>query len=241
MRDRVIKFIPDSIRAERLLEPPQPSYKVLPEWYKKLSKYIVSDVKFSRYPDKNSGPNDTNFTSKACKPLFDTFTTGYSIVLPTDVAVVDPSVYEARIFWDSNTNMVESHSSVQVDGLSIPDEYEENPYKWNFHWAITVPRGYSLLYTHPFNRFDLPFHTFTGIVDSDTYGIPVNLPFLLRKDFVGVIEKGTPVAQVVPIKRESWIHRVLSHNKYNEFESEGLKLHLGGAYKKIYWKPKRYR
>lgn len=241
MFEKIIEFIPDSQRAEEILDSPVPAYKLVPEWYKKLNKYVFPDVKFTRFPDKGAGPNDTNLTSKACKPMLDTFTTGYLITLPTDVAVVDTDIYEARMWWDSNTNMIESHAERQIHGLDIPDEYEPGPYKWNLHWSIKVPRGYSLLYTHPLNRPDLPFHTFSGIVDSDTYSLPVNLPFFLRKDFVGVIEKGTPIAQVIPIKRENWNHKKLTHDNYNSLEGERLKLYLGGAYKKLFWKPKRYR
>lgn len=235
-----ITFIPDSERAEKILEPPSPAYKLVPEWFKSLSKYI-SDPKFSRYPSKDSGPSDTNFTSKACKPFFDSFTMGYLITLPTDVAIVDPNVYEARMFWDSNTNMADSHASVQVAGLDVPDEYEPAPYKWNFHWSIKVPKGYSLMFTHPFNRIELPFYTTTGIVESDQYEVPVNLPFFLKKNFIGVIPKGTPVAQVIPIKRESWEHEIKTHQEYNPYEAERIKLYLGGAYKKLFWQPKRYR
>lgn len=241
MRDKKITFIPDSLRAEELFDPPAPASKKVPEWYKTLNKYVFPDVKFSRYPGPESGPDDTNLTAKACKPLLDTFTTGYIITLPTDVAVVDPNIYGARMMWDSNTNMIDTHAKPQLGNLNVPPEFEEGPYKWNFHWAIRAPKGYSLLYTHPLNRPDLPFQTFSGIVDSDEYPVPVNLPFLMKKDFIGTLEKGTPVAQVIPIKRESWNHEKLTHDKYNAFDAERIKLYMGGAYKKLFWKPKRYR
>jgi hypothetical protein len=40
-----------------------------------------------------------------------------------------------------------------------------------FHnlWIIEAPDGYAVLFTHPFNRFDLPFTTLTGLVDCDRY------------------------------------------------------------------------
>ena len=40
-----------------------------------------------------------------------------------------------------------------------------------FHnlWSIEAPEGYSLLFTHPVNRFDLPFTTLSGLVDCDRY------------------------------------------------------------------------
>lgn len=240
LKVKTIRLVPDSLRAERILDAPSPAYKNVPEWYKRLGKY-VTDVKCNRYPSENAGPDATNFTAKACKPFFDAFTVGYMITLPTDVSAVDPDIYGGRMIWDSNTNMIESHATAQVGGLSVPDEYEPGPYKWNFHWSIRVPKGYSLIYTHPFNRVELPFYTTTGIVESDTYGIPVNLPFFLRKDFIGVIQKGTPIAQVIPLKREEWQHATCSVDEYDSFESEKIKLYMGSGYKKLYWKPKKYR
>lgn len=238
---RVIRFIPDSPRAESILEHPTPASRNTPEWYRKLNKYVVPEVKCSRYPDKDATPNNTNFTAKACKPLLDSFMTGYMVTLPTDVTAVRDEAYEARMIWDSNTNMIETHAVSQLDGLQAPEEYESAPYKWNFHWAIKVPEGYSLIYTHPFNRIELPFYTMTGVVEADTYGVPVNLPFFLKKNFVGLIPKGTPVAQLIPIKREEWEHHVGTLSDYNVFEAEAMKLYMGGGYKKMYWSPKKYR
>jgi len=238
---KIIRFVPDSERAEKILDCPSPGHKNVPEWYKKLSKYAFKESKFNRLPGHDTGPNDTNLTAKACKPMLDSFLVGYIVTLPTDVAVVDPAVYGGRVIWDSNTNMIESHAEVQVDGWIPPSEYEPGPYKWNFHWSIRVPRGYSLIYTHPFNRPELPFYTATGVVDADVYSAPVNLPFFLRKDFVGVIPKGTPVAQVVPIKREEWSHEVGTLEEFDHYEVEKMKLFMGGAYKKLFWSPKHYR
>lgn len=241
MKDRIITFTPDSPRAEHILDHPTPASKNTPGWFKTLNKYVVPEVKCSRYPASDASPNNTNFTVKACKPFLDSLLSGYMITLPTDVHAVDPENYEARMIWDSNTNMVDNHAAQQMEGLVVPDEYEPSPYKWNFHWGIKVPEGYSLLYTHPLNRIELPFYTMSGIVDADTYGVPVNLPFFLKKDFIGLIPRGTPIAQAIPIKREEWSHRVAAFEDYDPYESEAIKLYMGGAYKRKYWTPKKYR
>jgi hypothetical protein len=72
-----------------------------------------------------------------------------------------------------------------------------------------MPAGYSLLITHPFNRHDLPFVTLTGLVDADSYiDNFINFPAYWRDTaFSGVLPKGTPVAQCVPVKRDSWTAR----------------------------------
>ena len=44
-----------------------------------------------------------------------------------------------------------------------------------------------------------------GIVDTDTYNAPVNFPFVLNNiKFEGLIPAGSPMAQVIPFKRDSW-------------------------------------
>jgi len=62
---------------------------------------------------------------------------------------------------------------------------------------------------HPINRPDLPFVSITGLVDADRYRDNyINFPARWRDpDFKGVLPKGTPVVQCVPVKREAWSAR----------------------------------
>jgi hypothetical protein len=78
--------------------------------------------------------------------------------------------------------------------------------KFNNFWTIETPPGYSLLITHPINRHDLPFMTLTGLIDTDLYKDNfINFPARWRDpSFRGVLPKGTPVAQCIPVKRELW-------------------------------------
>ena len=63
-----------------------------------------------------------------------------------------------------------------------------------------------MLFTHPINRSDLPFTTLTGLVDCDTFRhTPIHFPARWNDaNFNGVLPKGTPVAQCLPVKRELW-------------------------------------
>ncbi|MBS0528301.1 MAG: hypothetical protein JSS22_02765, partial [Proteobacteria bacterium] len=77
-----------------------------------------------------------------------------------------------------------------------------------FHnlWTIEAPEGYSVLFTHPLNRFDLPFTALTGLVDCDRYVDNwIHFPAHWHDmNFSGVLPKGTPVAQCFAVKREDW-------------------------------------
>jgi hypothetical protein len=71
-------------------------------------------------------------------------------------------------------------------------------------WAIETPKGYSCLFVQPFHR-DSAFTILPGVVDTDKYVQPVNFPFVLNDiKWEGLIPAGTPIAQVIPFKREDW-------------------------------------
>src|SRR3546814_12110356 len=61
------------------------------------------------------------------------------------------------------------------------------------------------LYTHPLNRFDLPYRTITGLVDNDRYhDVFTHIPAVWTDpDFVGTLPAGTPIAQCVPLRRQT--------------------------------------
>jgi hypothetical protein len=103
------------------------------------------------------------------------------------------------------------HDAAQVAGTPL---HEEDRFVLKFHnlWTIEAPEGYALLFTHPANRFDLPFVTLTGLVDCDRYHDSwINFPAYWREPgFRGVLPKGTPIAQCFPVKREPWEMRTLA-------------------------------
>jgi hypothetical protein len=76
--------------------------------------------------------------------------------------------------------------------------------KWANYWAIRTPKGYSTMFIQPMHRESV-FTILPGIVDTDEYYSPVLFPFVVNDpEFEGLIPKGTPIAQVIPFKRESW-------------------------------------
>jgi hypothetical protein len=91
--------------------------------------------------------------------------------------------------------------------------FEDDRFLIKFHnlWTIEAPEGYALLFTHPVNRFDLPFTTLTGLVDCDRYHDNwIHFPAHWHDaSFSGVLPKGTPVAQCLPVKREKWQARTI--------------------------------
>ena len=186
-----------------ILPAPIPAVQGLPNWFKAL-------------PQKAFNPTaqEDIQTVKRCPPFIDAMTYGFLIPLPCDL-----NVSNGEFSWDfdipvnlSNTLMrspISFHDSSQVSGTPYFRE-DEFVIKFNNFWTIESPAGYSLLFTHPVNRADLPFTTLTGLVDADQYrDVQVHFPAHWHDlNFSGVLPKGTPVAQCIPVKRESWVAHV---------------------------------
>ena len=175
------------------LEQPQLASKSVPDWYKNMKSYIGGD----KVPQ---GDGTAKATIKRCMPVFDAITAGYLIVSPADIYV---SIKDGQQYFEwSSLGLVSFHPIEQA-----PTHPNRKPHaypKFNNAWAIRTPKGYSTMFVLPMHRESV-FTILPGIVDTDEYYAPVNFPFVVNDPtFEGLIPKGTPIAQVIPFKRESW-------------------------------------
>jgi hypothetical protein len=232
-----IQFIPFRPSEQGQLLPPIPAVKNLPEWYKQKKPLVGDSKKHRAYSD-----NTKNVTVKWCNPFGDALGSGYFLLLDNDVQVTIEGGEQNWVWFRGGADFISQHSKEQISPELIPKGYNPQPWKFMNQWGIKTPAGYSVLFTHPMNRTELPFLTLSGVVDTDDYNQPVNFPFVLRADFEGIIEAGTPIAQVVPFKRDSWAADV------QEFDPEIAAGILGRYSRKIfrpyklgYWKRKEYK
>ena len=217
---------------------PFPAVKAIPEWLKKFKRYADESKKLRLLSSQT-----TNLSVKACPPFMDAFYSGYLICLQNDIFVEDNDAGLKEVRWtNGGTNFVSLHSSKQIPQEMIPEECDPQAFKFLNIWSIKLPKGYSALITHPMNRNDLPFITLSGVVDFDSYNNPVNLPFFLKKHASGIIPAGTPIAQVIPFKRESWSSSV---KKFDQAlvtaQRVRLKQKIYQAYKSLDWKKKSFK
>jgi hypothetical protein len=215
-----------------------PSSEFIPEWYRKSSAQMTRTV--SELSINN--PVATNATYKKCVPFFDAMTAGYMVYLTADIEVIKKDNGLPYVMWRTERNMITEHSLEQWEGLPCPDGYYPYVYKWHNQFNIELPKNYSSLFVSPINRFDLPFLTITGIVDCDMYTGQIHFPFFIKKDFVGIIEKGTPIAQIIPIKREYW------KKEHGTYDAVKVLIHkqkflstIKRSYKKNWWHRKEYK
>lgn len=233
-----IKFRPWKYANNGALLNPKPAITSLPEWYKKKKPLIGNDKKHRVEHDGKK-----NVSVKWCNPFGDALGSGYFIFLEFDVQVTLQEDGGQELVWtNGGKDFISQHSITQIADEVIPEGYNKQPWKFLNFWGIETPRGYSTLFTHPLNRTELPFITLSGVVDTDGYKQPVNFPFILRADFEGIIEAGTPIAQVMPFKREVWQSEILDFDVEKSAEIDApFARKIYRPYKTLYWKRKEYR
>ena len=199
---------------------PIPAAKAVPEWYKKLprsrdpqtnetaSKVVWSD------PEKGF---TVGATMKECIPVRDYITGGY--VIPLWASMVMHTTDEGGHYfsWQAEDCLhIEGHLAYQTLGtpLNEGDEKQET-LKFASPWLFKTPPGYSCLFFSP--RYSEPqIEILPAIVDTDTQH-EVNFPFVFRNNKSGardyVIERGTPIIQILPFKRDDWSSEVIVKSK----------------------------
>lgn len=235
-----ILFEPTSEEAELLFAPPQPASLHLPTWYRNMPIHIENEEKTGLAPDSISS---SNLTLKGCMPFLDAISMGYVFTLPFDIEIRKNERGQIGIRWATNIDFVGQHSIDQAPGLPSPVNASPNILKWKPGWRIITPRGYSCLFTHPINHIDLPFVTLSGVVDTDSYGLGVELPFKLldSSDDLFILEKGTPICQVFPFKREKWKRDVVQYDPISQTKNGfALKSKIVRSYQNQFWQKKSF-
>lgn len=235
-----ITFRPGTKENGWLFPKPVPASTMLPDWYKKTPLRTGGH--------KHDGIADTgassNFTIKGCVPFLDAMTSGYMYVTPCDVEV---SIKDQEYFlsWLVEYDVASTHSSDQAGLAPRASKQDTFPFKWHTPWIIKTPPGYSTMFVHPINRYDLPFRSFGGVVETDTYQVATQFPFQITKEVEKepyIIPAGTPIIQAIPFKRENWVgseipeDRKLEITSFNELRSKIVR-----SYKDKFWVRKTYK
>lgn len=217
------------------LSAPKPAKAFIPEWYKKSPMHV------DHAKDRRVGSPDrrNNKGIKYCMPFLDGLTYGYIAETWCDIQVYRTPT-GPEIHWEVDPDPLTNRGEDGNEFLPIPVGHLDRHYIWKNPYGIRTPKGYSCLVTHPLNRFDLPFTTMSAIVDSDTYMPPGNYPFYLHEDFEGIIPAGTPMFQIIPIKRDNWISEL--NEDLNEMgkKRNWVAMAKTGFYKDSLWTRKSF-
>jgi hypothetical protein len=186
-----IRFLCDP-KDEGVIAPPVPAKGYLPDWFRRLP--AVSEDQLSK--------TDTGLTVKRCMPFLDAMTTGWIIPLAATVRMeISDDGAKVEAGWDFDRPMVSNHGAHQVRGNPWGDR---PPRKFHNYWTIVTPPGWSCLFINPMNRPNGIFEVISGVVDTDTYRSVIHFPFFATgPDGLHVIERGSPMVQVIPFRRDA--------------------------------------
>lgn len=211
--------------------PPKSASFHTPKWFKDMKPDDTSSVKTLPH----------YLTVKSCVPFIDALTSGYMLELPVDVAVKKVNGFINLTWSKGDLRIAEARGGEGAPLLPVPTGYDKQHFVWFSMVSFEISKGYSMLITHPFNRFDLPFVTLSGIADADSVLGPGQIPFFIKEGFEGVIQAGTPIAQLLPFKRENWQlkEQVGLWQKGADKNTRAINFSRG-FYKKNHWSKKTY-
>lgn len=215
---------------------PVPANKSLPEWYKKLPRYINKDQKTTS-AFMGEQQNKIPQTIKACLPVQDYITSGYIIRASSDIAITPTDDSGVNSFgWSSSLTVCDIHPNVQCP---VDINKEKNHYvKIRNSWIIKTPPGYSCYIYQPEFLFNENIRLWPGVVDTDTFPEPVNFVGVLTTKDSFVIKAGDPLMAVFPFKRQDWAHSVELTPEKSEVSI--LSRTFERAYQLFFHKPKNY-
>ena len=235
---KILQFIPSQ---EMGIKNASPSKNHIPDWYKKSEKFFEKDG------EEMAG-------LKTCVPFLDALISGYTMTTWEDIHVNtmgDETIITTYNLGSEFKNTKDSNNSLMIgfrpheSGSLIPRPagHMDDHMIWSNKLGLKTPRGYSVLFTHPLNRFDLPFTTLSGIIDADKWSTSGNIPVFFKKNVDVFIPKGTPFVQIIPIKRTSWNHAFSEKHITQDLEEYGQEARQvkSGYYRDNKWQKKTYK
>jgi hypothetical protein len=241
--------IPTSVAEE--VPKPRPASSAIGAWYHNLQMHArgVEVEPSLKHSDR--------LTAKSCGPFVDAMCTGYIIPAFCDIEVevgpvhgVDDGSFRlgARYYHLDPCGM---HEKWQLPDHPLLGEWECNSVgKFTNPWIIRTPPGFACLFLSPLiNQPEQNFYTFGGLVSTDTYPLPVDLPFAVNcrklKGQFFIVKKGEPLVVVIPIWTDNWTSKISLHGSDTAAKVELGKAKLcsliQGAYKKFWRKGSTYR
>jgi hypothetical protein len=227
---KIIRFF--SNKEYNGLGQPNLAKTLIPRWYKESELFI------------NAEDGREAAGLKKCVPFLDAMVSGYMLTTPVDIFISKNKKGLLDISWNSSENLenfISERPMALGKKIPRPAGHFENHLVFRGIWGMKTPKNWSLLVVQPLNRFDLPWTITSGIMDTDQYSTSGNIPFFIRKDFEGMVPAGTPFAQLIPIKRESW--KSIKNDQgivYLENLQTATVRTPGKSYKKMFWMRKDY-
>ena len=236
---QIIKFEARDEYGWEVAERPYPASQAIPDWWRAMTPY----VKTPENPDGKKfivENRAANTSAKKCVPMLDAMTSGYIIPLWADVQV-RKSEKGKLLTWRVQNDVFQEHGN-QAREVQTLVGYDEQVFKFMNQWRIITPKGYSCLFVPPFGYRQTGVQAIPAVVDTDNNAIEVLPPVWFKSDFEGILEKGTPMVQVIPFKRSDWKaeYSYLKDGQYQKLEDKHFGTTIINHYTKKIWSKKNY-
>lgn len=233
-----IEFVALDKYAFEVCPKPFPASQAIPQWWKDASPYM----KGSENPEGKKiiiQNRESNASFKKCTPMLDLLSSGYIVPLWADVQI---TIEDGNPFitWRVQKNIFDLHNGQEVE---IPDGYQKTQFKFLNQWVPKLPKGYSALIIACPGYPNTPFKAMQAIIDYDKTTHPLYPPVYIKENFEGIVEKGTPMFQIIPFKRNNWASKFsfLEDGQEKERMDRDVKATLVNNYVKNFWEKKSYK
>jgi len=235
----IIKFEARDEYGWEVATRPYPATQAIPDWWKAMTPYEKS----SDNPEGNKlivRNRMSNAGPKKCVPMLDALTSGYIIPLWSDVQVKNDGPNK-HITWRVQEDVFQEHG-MQAREVQTPIGFNEQVFKFMNKWKIITPKGYSCLITQPFGYRQTNVQAIPAIIDTDISSLEILIPVWFANDFEGILEKGTPMAQIIPFKRSDWKaeYTFLKDGQNKKIEDRNFNGTIINHYMKKVWQKKKY-
>lgn len=197
-----IQFLQAYPHLVNVFPEPEPGIKNVPDWYREQPGISGED---KNVPHMGS----LKLTVKKCQAFFDAIAAGYILKVPVDIYIdTTDGKFDIQLPAEINRfrgEILTHHSTEQVSHMPFDKEhYCDMILRIHPTWMVKTPQGYSALFVNPMHQPPSPLSAVEAIVDTDNFITDGHLSFLVKRNFKGIIKQGTPMAQVIPFKRDDW-------------------------------------
>lgn len=239
-------------------QPPVPAASLIPDWWKNTPSYGGFKGTEPNKKTMNFHSGADNATIKRCIPVLDSMSLGYLVVTPAELYVSPKEVTEKNVengptsefllFYPRRAERVDYHPWGQAS--RHPYGTKQRLAKVFTPWHVRLPKDHSLIITEPLNNPSEYWSVVSGVMDSDDFYPTLNFMVAIKDpNFEGIIPAGTPIAQLIPFKRDNWESVIVdSDNNSGKIITDNqvalnnkLSKVFHGAYKKLFWSKKEYR
>ena len=233
-----IEFVALDKYAFEVCPKPFPASEAIPKWWKNASPYIKS----AENPDGKKiivSNSESNASFKKCTPMLDMFSSGYIVPLWADVQVTIKN-HGPQLTWRVHKQVFDVHDGQEVEA---PDGYQKTQFKFLNQWVPKLPKGYSALIIPCPGYPNNVFRPMSAVIDYDKTTHPLSPPMYLKNDFEGIVEKGTPMFQIIPFKRNNWNSKFsfLEEGQQTINMDRNVKATIVNNYVKNFWEKKSYK